>query len=58
VPAGEVQAKELDAREAAHRADGDDVFEPSKFRDTVRERVMEAIQRKVDGQDITADVDA
>jgi non-homologous end joining protein Ku len=27
-----------------------------EFRDKVRERVMEAIQRKVDGQDITADV--
>jgi DNA end-binding protein Ku len=33
-----------------------EVFEPAKYRDTVRERVMEAIQRKVEGQDITADV--
>ena len=33
-----------------------DSFEPAKFKDTVRERVMETIQRKIDGQDITADV--
>ena len=28
-------------------------FEPSKYKDTVRERVMETIQKKVEGQDIT-----
>ena len=31
-----------------------DSFEPQKYRDTVRERVLETIQRKVDGQDITS----
>ncbi len=31
-------------------------FEPTKYKDTVRERVLETIQRKVDGQDITADI--
>lgn len=31
-------------------------FRPENYRDTVRERVLEAIQRKVDGQEITADV--
>ncbi len=30
-------------------------FKPENFRDTVRERVLEAIQRKVDGQEITAE---
>jgi len=30
-------------------------FEPTKYKDTVRERVLETIQRKVDGQDITSD---
>ena len=30
-------------------------FRPEKYRDTVRERVLEAIQRKVDGQEITAE---
>ena len=28
-------------------------FEPTKYKDTVRERVLETIQRKVEGQDIT-----
>jgi len=32
-----------------------DEFRPENFRDTVRERVLEAIQQKVDGQDITAE---
>jgi len=31
-----------------------DEFRPENFRDTVRERVLEEIQRKVDGQEITA----
>ena len=30
-------------------------FQPEKYHDTVRERVLEAIQRKVDGQEITAE---
>ncbi|MEP6687633.1 MAG: Ku protein [Gemmatimonadales bacterium] len=30
-------------------------FRPDAYRDQVRERVLEAIQRKVDGQDITAE---
>ena len=30
-------------------------FQPHKYRDTVRERVLEAIQRKVDGQEITSE---
>jgi DNA end-binding protein Ku len=29
-------------------------FEPTKYKDTVRERVLETIQRKIEGQDITA----
>jgi DNA end-binding protein Ku len=32
-----------------------DEFRPDRFRDTVRERVLEAIQQKVDGQEITAE---
>jgi len=31
-------------------------FEPTKYKDTVRERVLETIQQKIDGQDITADI--
>jgi len=30
-------------------------FKPENYRDTVRERVLEAIQQKVDGQEITAE---
>ena len=56
VPGGEVQAKELALAKQLIEQTATDVFEPAKFRDTVRERVMEAIQRKIDGQDITADV--
>jgi DNA end-binding protein Ku len=32
-----------------------DEFRPESYRDQVRERVLEAIQRKVDGQDITTE---
>jgi len=35
-----------------------DEFRPESYRDQVRERVLEAIQRKVDGQDITAEPSA
>ncbi len=33
-----------------------DEFHPENYRDTVRERVLDAIQQKVDGQEITAEV--
>jgi DNA end-binding protein Ku len=32
-----------------------DTFDPSKYKDTVRDRVLDTIQRKIDGQDITAE---
>jgi len=32
-----------------------DEFKPENYRDTVRDRVLEAIQQKVDGQEITAE---
>jgi DNA end-binding protein Ku len=56
VPEGDVKPQELKLAKQLIEQTATDVFEPTKFRDTVRERVMEAIQRKVDGQDITADV--
>jgi DNA end-binding protein Ku len=55
VPEGEVKAAELALAKQLIEQSSNDVFEPSKYRDTVRERVMETIQRKVDGQDITSD---
>jgi DNA end-binding protein Ku len=56
VPNGEVKATELALAKQLIEQTATDVFDPGKYRDTVRERVMEAIQRKIDGQDITADV--
>ena len=32
-----------------------DQFKPENYRDTVRDRVLEAIQQKVDGQEITSE---
>jgi DNA end-binding protein Ku len=56
VPEGEVKPMELALAKQLIEASSNDAFEPSKYRDTVRDRVMETIQRKVDGQDITSDV--
>jgi DNA end-binding protein Ku len=56
VPEGEVKPMELALAKQLIEAASNDAFEPSKYRDTVRDRVMETIQRKVDGQDITTDV--
>ena len=55
VPEGEVKPTELALAKQLIEQTAVDEFEPTKFRDTVRERVMEAIQRKIEGQDITAD---
>src|SRR5687767_15077373 len=54
VPAGEVKAQELKLAKQLIEQTANDAFEPEKYKDTVRERVLETIQRKVDGQDITA----
>jgi DNA end-binding protein Ku len=52
---GEIKPMELTlARQLIEQASNDQ-FEPAKYKDNVRERVLEAIQRKVDGQEITAE---
>jgi DNA end-binding protein Ku len=56
VPAGEVKAQELTLAKQLIDQLVNEEFEPQKYHDTVRERVLEAIQRKVEGQDITSDV--
>ena len=56
IPEGEVKAPELALARQLIEQTSADTFEPGKYRDTVRERVLETIQRKVDGQDITGDV--
>ena len=56
IPAGEVKPQELALAKQLIEQTANDAFEPQKYKDTVRERVLEMIQRKVEGQDITADV--
>jgi DNA end-binding protein Ku len=55
VPAGDVKSIELGMAKQLIEQTATDTFDPAKYADTVRERVLDAIQRKVDGQDITAD---
>ena len=54
VPEGEVKPQELKLAKQLIEQTATDEFEPHKYRDTVRERVLETIQRKIEGQDITA----
>jgi DNA end-binding protein Ku len=56
VPDGEVQEKELKLAMMLIDQTSNEAFEPTKYKDTVRERVMELIQRKVEGHEITAEV--
>jgi DNA end-binding protein Ku len=56
VPEGDVKEAELKLAKQLIDQTSNDVFEPAKYRDTVRERVLETIQRKIEGQDITGDV--
>ncbi len=56
IPAGDVKEAELKLAKQLIDQTSNEAFEPAKYKDTVRERVLETIQRKVDGQDITSDV--
>ena len=56
IPAGEVKDAELKLAMQLIDQTSNEEFEPNKYKDTVRERMLETIQRKVDGQDITSDV--
>jgi DNA end-binding protein Ku len=53
VPDGEVADKELKLAMMLIEQTSNEDFEPSKYKDTVRERVMAMIQQKIEGQDIT-----
>lgn len=56
VPRPEVAIKDAElalARQLIEQASVDE-FRPENYRDTVRDRVLEAIQQKVEGQEITA----
>ncbi|MEP6691041.1 MAG: Ku protein, partial [Gemmatimonadaceae bacterium] len=52
VPPGDVKPAELTLAMQLIEQSATDVFEPQKYKDTVRERVLETIQRKIEGQDI------
>lgn len=54
VPSGEVKPAELALAKQLIEQTSNEQFEPEKYKDNVRERVLETIQRKVDGQEITA----
>jgi DNA end-binding protein Ku len=56
IPSGDVKPTELALAKQLIEQTANDEFEPQKYKDTVRERVLETIQRKVEGQDITTDV--
>jgi DNA end-binding protein Ku len=56
VPAGDVSEKELKLAMMLIEQTSNEAFEPTKYKDTVRERVMEMIQRKIEGQEITSEV--
>ena len=52
VPEGDVKDTELKLALMLIDQTATEVFEPTKYKDTVRERVLETIQQKVDGQNI------
>ena len=56
IPEGEVKPMELALAKQLIEQTTNENFEPQKYKDTVRERILETIQRKVEGQDITADI--
>jgi len=55
IPEGDVKPTELALAKQLIEQTSNESFEPTKYHDTVRDRVLEAIQRKVEGQDITAE---
>jgi len=54
IPDGDVSDKELKLAMMLIEQTSNEEFEPAKYKDTVRERVMEMIQKKVEGQEITS----
>jgi DNA end-binding protein Ku len=53
---GDVKPTELALAKQLIEQSASETFQPEKYHDTVRDRVLEAIQGKIDGQAITADV--
>ena len=55
IPEGDVKDSELKLAKQLIDQGTNDAFEPEKYKDTVRERVLAAIEGKVEGQEITAE---
>ncbi|HEY5547256.1 MAG TPA: Ku protein [Gemmatimonadaceae bacterium] len=55
IPEGDVKETELKLAKQLIDQGTTDSFEPAKYKDTVRERVLEAIQGKVEGHEITTE---
>jgi DNA end-binding protein Ku len=53
IGSGDVKDKELELAVQLIRQIATDEFNPQSYRDEVRERVLELIQRKIEGEDIT-----
>jgi DNA end-binding protein Ku len=53
IPEGDVKPAELKLAKQLIEQTSNEKFEPAKYKDTVRDRVLDAIQQKVDGQEIT-----
>ncbi|MEA3245463.1 MAG: Ku protein [Gemmatimonadota bacterium] len=58
LPEGDVKPQELTMAKQLIAQTATEEFNPGKYKDTVKDRVLEAIQKKVDGQEITADAPA
>jgi DNA end-binding protein Ku len=58
VPAGDVKPTELALAKQLIAQTSNENFEPGKYKDTVRERVMQQIEQKVAGQEITTEAAA
>jgi len=56
VPEGDVKPMELALAKQLIEQTSNENFEPLKYKDTVRERILDTIQRKIEGQDITTDI--
>jgi DNA end-binding protein Ku len=53
IPKTDVKAAELKLAKQLIEAQASDTFDPSAYTDTVRERIETAVQKKVEGQEIT-----
>jgi DNA end-binding protein Ku len=58
VPEGTVKPAELNLAKQLIEQSASDEFVPEKYKDTVRERQLEAIEAKVQGQEITEEAPA